>query len=260
MYISQMASLDNGNDMLEKDPLKKLSNITSILVILIIVASMVYWLRSSETLPIKQIEIRGQFARLLPDDLQTIIAGKVHGGFFSLNVDSIRNILIAEPWVRDVSVKRIWPDTIHVTVIEQTAVTKWGDAALLNKAGQIFSPDPDSFPPDLPVLRGPVGLEKILLEKFIQINQALTPLDYRLTELVISERRSWELGLDNGIRAMLGRTAFDKRLGKFIKLVSSGLVDRFSEAEYIDLRYPNGFSVKWNHNRQVILPTETVYL
>ena len=76
-------------------------------------------------------------------------------GFFNLDVDAVRIALLAEPWVNDVTVKRIWPDSIHVTVIEQLPAARWKEKGLLNTAGQYFEPDAASIPSNLPLLSGP---------------------------------------------------------------------------------------------------------
>ncbi len=66
---------------------------------------------------------------------------KVRGGFFNLDVDAVRLALLGEPWVSEVTVKRIWPDALRVIVIEQIPVVRWGDSGLLNPAGEYFAPE-----------------------------------------------------------------------------------------------------------------------
>ena len=237
---------DGNSDVLDRGVFRKLSGVIQGLTVLIVLFSVIYYLLRPDTLPIRQIGIHGQFMHLSSDDLHSIVVDKVRGGFLNLNVDSIRNALIAEPWISDVSVKRIWPDKINVIIVEQTAMAKWRDDSLLNRAGQIFSPHPDTFPFDLPELNGPIGLEKTVLDKFIKMSDVLAPLDHRIVELLLSERRSWKLRLDNDLALVLGRTGVDERLTRFVELMPFGLMDRLAEVEYIDLRYPNGFSVKWN--------------
>ena len=252
-----MLNVDGNSDVLGGGILRKLSGVVPGFAVLIIILPTIYHLLSPDTLPIKRIEIHGRLMHVSPDDLHSMVADRVRGGFLNLNVDSIRNVLIAEPWINGVSVKRIWPDKINVIVVEEAAVAQWRNNSLLNDEGQIFSPHPDTLPIDLPALGGPVGSEKIVLEKFVKMSAILEPLDYRIAELLLNERRSWKLELDNGVVVVLGRTAVDARLKRFVELAPFDLMDRFTEVEYIDLRYPNGFSVKWNQGRRLKPSNET---
>ena len=137
----------------------------AVLVVTVIVSSFV-WMMKPATLPIRQVHIEGKFLRLDTFRLQELVTDKVRGGFFNIDVAAIRNVLVALPWVNDVSVHRIWPDGLRVIVNEQVAVVRWNDTGLLNEQGHYFSPEKESFPQGLPLLEGPEESQELLLEKF----------------------------------------------------------------------------------------------
>ncbi len=204
-----------------------------------------YYLINPTTLPIKQVRIEGEFRNLSTSALQELVSNKVRGGFFNINVTTVRNVVLTEPWVRDVSVHRVWPDGLQVFVSEQTAVARWKDTGLLNKSGEFFAPEKTTFPMDLPILTGPEGTQAIMMEKCLYLQRLLLPFDVRLTELYLNDRRSWLFQLNNGLRVVLGRKDFDNRAARFIDLVPIALGSKLYEAEQIDMRYPNGFAVRW---------------
>ena len=206
---------------------------------------VIHVLSSPETLPIRQVRIEGEFFRLSPDKLKTLVTNKVRGGFFNVNVDTVRNVLLANPWVRDVTVQRVWPDALRVSVLEQVAVARWGETGLLNTVGEYFSPDQETFPGELPVFNGPAGTEAMLLNRYNEIQDSLQETGWKIRILTLNDRRAWQFELDNGIQVILGKTDFDLRLKRFLKLVPVGLSEKLSQTELVDMRYTNGFAVRW---------------
>ncbi|MBI4005403.1 MAG: FtsQ-type POTRA domain-containing protein [Gammaproteobacteria bacterium] len=240
------------NDELQKGKVQAMSVQTTtlyeVIFAFLVTALMVwigYYLINPTTLPIKQVRIEGEFRYLSTSALQELVRNKVRGGFFNINVTAVRNAVLTEPWVLDVSVHRVWPDGLQVFVSEQTAVARWKDTGLLNKSGEFFAPEKTTFPMDLPILAGPEGTQAIMMEKYLYLQKLLLPFDVQLAELYLNDRRSWLFQLDNGLRVVLGKKDFDNRVARFIDLVPITLGSKLYEAEQIDMRYPNGFAVRW---------------
>lgn len=211
--------------------------------------ALVVWaghtLMSPGTLPIKQVRIEGDFRNLSTAVLQDLIRDEVKGGFFNINVTAIRNALLMEPWVSDVSVHRVWPDSLQVYVNEEVAVTRWNDDALLNNRGRLFRPEKNTIPGNLPLLKGPPMSQALMLDKFRYLDEHLVPLGMSLAELTLDERRSWKFVTKNGLKVVLGKKNFNERVKRFIEQVPSSLAENINDAEQIDMRYPNGFAVRW---------------
>ncbi|HKK16430.1 MAG TPA: cell division protein FtsQ/DivIB [Gammaproteobacteria bacterium] len=202
-------------------------------------------LMSPGTLPIKQVRIEGDFRNLSTQVLQDLIRNEVKGGFFNINVTAIRKALLREPWVSDVSVHRVWPDSLQVYVDEEVAVTRWNDDGLLNNRGRLFRPEKNTIPVDLPRLRGPAQSQAQMLEKYYYLDQQLSLLDMSLAELVLDDRRSWKFVTTAGLTVVIGKDDFDERTERFFRMVPSSLAEKINDAEQVDMRYPNGFAVRW---------------
>jgi len=197
------------------------------------------------TLPVRHVSVSGDFVNLSPFSLEQRVGDVVRGGFFNVNVETIQRTLLDEPWVRQVSVKRIWPDRITVTIREQTAVAKWGEDGLLNPDAEIFYPEQATFPDGLPLLSGPQNTNHLVMESFLDI-QTILPEGLLLEELTLSERRSWELKLQNGPVIRLGKTGIINRIERFIDFFPVHDLSTTEKIRYIDMRYTNGFAIRWN--------------
>lgn len=231
-----------------------ISNKTLIEMVLgILFFVLLFWqvntLLDPSTLPIKQVRIEGKFRHLSPQSLEMLVSDKVKGGFFNIDVMSVRNALMKEPWVSDVSVHRVWPDSLQVFVTEQVPMTTWRSDSLLNTHGDIFTPDRNSFPDNLPALSGPEGTEKLVLKHFQQLHEELKIVSLDVKSLTLDERRAWSFETTSGIKVMVGKNHFDKRVKRLVELVPQYLAGELEKAERIDLRYPNGFAIRWKQGQ-----------
>jgi len=212
----------------------------------------VYFLLDPGTLPIRQVRIEGEFSNLSAGKLHELVSSSIQGNFFHLDVAAVRNALLADPWVHDVTVQRVWPDSIRVYVTEQVAVAYWREAGLLNKAGQYFAPARNTFPENLPLLEGPEGMQALVLDKYFFLERLLQTRGMSLDLLRLDERRAWMFRLRGGLQVVLGRENFEERTARFVNIVADGLGPRLSGAGKIDMRYPNGYAVQWKQGEAEI--------
>lgn len=219
--------------------------LTALMIMLAMLAGASYLLRP-DTLPIQQVRIEGEFRQLSQAELQAIVTEHLRGGFFSVDMVAVRDAVRAEPWVREVWVQRVWPDALLLSVREQVAVARWGETGLIGSDGDYFQPAAASLPAHLPLLIGPEGSQELMAVKLERAQEVLAPLGLRLERLEVSDRRAWSFVTTTGLEVILGRDDFEQRLQRFVDLVPRSLGDRLSEAAYVDMRYTNGFAVRFN--------------
>ena len=70
-----------------------------VLLILVLCALTGWRLLDPATLPIRHVRIEGNFQHLSPEKMQSLVTNVIRGGFFNLNVKTIKEALLAEPWV-----------------------------------------------------------------------------------------------------------------------------------------------------------------
>jgi cell division protein FtsQ len=201
----------------------------------------------SQYFPIKTVRVYG-VARVDQSEVENVVAPLANHGFFSVNVEYIRDRLLQMPWVSSTFVRRYWPDRIDITIVEKNAIARWNDQSLLSDSGEIFVPEQDSFPNGLPVIVGPNGQQMVMLQYFNQINRLFTPLHTRVSHLELTSYASWKLMLDNGLSVRIGHKDILTRLGHFVKVYPKIIGNRASDVQYIDLRYSNGMAVRWKNN------------
>ncbi|MFC1749252.1 cell division protein FtsQ/DivIB [Pseudomonadota bacterium] len=218
---------------------------TTVLVLAVLLVSIAVWakLMDPKTLPMKQVQLESPFIKVSKEHLYDVVKPNAHGGFFNVDVDAITEAVEALPWVEKASVRRVWPDTLHVTVKEQEALARWRDQALVNVRGELFFPVAETFPDVLIELLGPRTTVGKMAEQFRVFKQALSGSDLSMARITLTPRRAWEVELDSGAVVVLGRNEMGLRLQRFVRFYPQ--LAQAAEVEHVDMRYTNGFSVKW---------------
>lgn len=198
----------------------------------------------SDYFPIKNVKVYG-VNRVDHQEVQNLLLPLVDHGFFTVNVEYIRDRLRQMPWVSDIFVRRTWPDQIEITVVEKNALARWNNNSLLSEAGELFSPKQETYPANLPQFVGPPGQQVLMRDYFNQINRLLIPLRAKIAYLELTPYFTWKLTLDNGITLQIGHKDILTRLGHFVKVYPKIVGKRATDVEYVDLRYPNGVAVRW---------------
>jgi len=206
-------------------------------------AVAIMWMLNPQHMPIRSVRVDGEFRHLLPARLRSVVAAEATGGFFNVDVDDIRAAVMADPWVRDVSVRRMWPDALRVTVYEQRAIAYWGSDGLLNERGKVFHAPRATFPPGLVYLSGPAGSEAVVLGRYQQLRSWFRPLGLRVAKVELTPRRAWSFAIDGGFRVIVGRNDFEARVQRLVATLPRS-PERLRESAVIDLRYTNGFAIR----------------
>jgi cell division protein FtsQ len=188
--------------------------------------------------PFKHVVFAGDLDRLRSLDLDALARAVQSADHPDL--ESVREAARRVPWVRDVSVRRQFPDTVEITFEAYEAFARWNDRELVNRAGEVFAAE---SPAQLPRLRGPEGSASLVTREFPLVSEVLAPLGIPVTELRLSARGAWEAVLASGLTIELGRGDWNTRARRFAA-VYPGLAEEARATRYADLRYPNGFALR----------------
>jgi cell division protein FtsQ len=216
----------------------------SILILSLLIAIGVK-LADPSTLPVRNVSVTGDFIHLSPVSLQKRVSEVVRGGFFNINVETIQDTLMEEPWVRNVSVNRKWPDGIVVNIREKIAIAQWGDKGLLSSDAKLFYPDVDTYPENQPIVRGPENSVTQIMQFLLKIQKVL-PENLSVHELSLSDRRSWRLTLNNGLVLRLGKENIVGHIEQFFTNFGVSGIHNIDQINYVDMRYTNGFVIRLN--------------
>jgi cell division protein FtsQ len=134
---------------------------------------------------------------------------------------------------------------VVVRVWERQPLARWGATSLISHRGESFTPAAGTLPAGLPVLSGPKGTEGLLVESLAHFGEVLAPAGLKVVVIEIDERGAWSVALDAGLAMRLGRDRIEERLRRFADVALPTLGDRIQQVAYVDLRYGNGFAVRW---------------
>lgn len=203
-------------------------------------------LREPGAFPLRQVRVEGELRNLTEADLQPLARAYLGQNFFVANLDELRATLAADPWVEEVAVRRGWPDTVEIQLRERVAFGYWGDhEEMVDMNGHRFRPPALRQPGPWPRLAGPEGREKALIKTWREIRARLDPVGLTLVKLRQDERRAWWLTFDGGLEVYLGRERFEERLQRLAQVYPRVLAAQAERIAVVDLRYGNGFAVRW---------------
>jgi cell division protein FtsQ len=216
--------------------------LTGIALLLFGLAALALLLRSP-LFPVQLVELTHALGKTGRHEIEAAARRGIAGNFFAAEPAKLRAALEELPWVRRAAVRRVWPDRFEVTLEEHVPFARWGEGALVSVHGERFHGTTEEL---LPLLVGPQGSEQELARRMVRFGELVAPLGMKPLRVVLTERRAWQLTLDNGLQLMLGRDAegAEARLARFVTAYHATLGAIVRSHEYVDLRYPNGFALR----------------
>lgn len=194
--------------------------------------------------PISKVRMDNQWQRISDAEVENLLVGYMGTGYFDFDVLGVKQTLEQHPWIRQASVKKVWPNSLGLHLTEEVAIARWGQARVLNQYGEIFEPRNISALQSLPLLQGPEESQIQVMEQYRAVNQLFFPAGLRVTSLSLSDRGSWVLELNNRLKVIAGREQVIDRLNRFLSFYSEQGSDELGRILAVDLRYDNGLAVR----------------
>lgn len=233
---------------------KRPESLSGFIFFILVVVGLIYLgfvirdhLKDEQQSPVQVIEFSGQFEHLKLGQLERVIRTEQPESFFELDVNQVHQLIEEQPWVYRASIRKQWPHTLQIYLVEQIPVASWNGDMVLNQYGETFNVDSSSL--NLPTLFGPGGSEITALEGFHAMELLLSSSGLTIKELSLSERFAWRIQLNNGIDLNLGRQEFMDRLQRFVDVYPL-LIAEGKAIDYVDLRYDTGLAVGWRDNNK----------
>lgn len=242
-------------DMTEHQPRFSGQTLAGMVFLAVVIVSLGYgfwwlsdWLEDAQKAPINQVIVTGKRLQVADSLIEKTIRDSHPESFFKINVDQVHREIEALPWVHRATIRKRWPNSLNVHVVEEIASARWNQDSLLNQYGDSF--DAQMSDPSLPDLYGPGGSEHRALDGYRAMQSLLNVSGLSITELYLSERFAWHVKLQNGIRLNLGRSEFVDRLQRFVD-VYPVLIQQDKAVDYVDLRYDTGLAVGWKASSEM---------
>ncbi len=259
-------------------PLGQLARVLTWGALAMLAYGVTSWVAAQPWFALRAIEVKTPAAHVTEAQIRLVAERRVHGTFFTVDLESVRGSLEKLPWVREARVERRWPDTLVVSLIEHVPLARWNDNALLSDTGEVFVA---ALSQALPRLSGPEDASAEVMDAYRRHQAALAPLGMTISELRLSPRRAWRIRLDNGMQLALGREQPHARMARFVALyprlfAAPPAVNAAAPANpslaatepvaplppvtlntpiTVDLRYPDGFAVRMPNGASPFKPS-----
>jgi len=215
------------------------------LVVTPIVGVLSGWF-AADRWPVTQLTVQAEFKHVSAEQIRAAVQPRLGKGFFALNLDGVQKAVAALPWVESVEASKRWPDTLLLRVYERQPFARWNGNQLISREGKVFSvPDAADYNL-LPDLRGPDDHLAEVVSFFADVQKAFTGTHLKITGVALTDRGSWSVSTDTGAQIVIGdRNQAGGRLRRFLDVYPQVAAGHPQSFEYADLRYTNGFAVKW---------------
>jgi cell division protein FtsQ len=232
------------------DDAKQLNGVASVLALVaagLLLWGALSWAARQPSFAFREVIFHGPLEHVSATQLEAVVRDELGGTFFTMNLEGARASLARIPWVRNVALRRQWPQRLEVTIEEHTPFARWNDAGLVNAQGEVFVADYDG---ELPQFEGTEGRAAEVAARYREWSEALAPLALTVANVRMSPRGAWHVKAKGAARALaieLGREEPTARLARFVAVYGrtiGALARAGTRIEHVDLRYRNGFAAR----------------
>ena len=204
---------------------------------------------------VRDITLTGE-ERTAADAAYAALALGKGGSIFSVRPEEARARLLMLPWVADAEVRRHFPDTVSVRLVEKRPFALWRngkEVSVVERSGAVITTaDTDRFA-HLPVVIGPGAPETAA--PIIDALAGQKAIEARLQAVQRIAERRWDLLLSGGVTVRLPEEGWERQLSELERLiVEKGVLER--DIEVIDLRYPDSYVFRLHNGDSRPVPRE----
>ena len=208
-------------------------------IIFFFLLSLILYISDYFVYPIEEVEITSTISNYDAGKINDIVVSIYGRDLLSLDLSHIKRSIRSDDWIRDVEIKKSFPDTLEIIIIPQQPFAIYNSKIMMKDGTVIEAP---SLPMDLPIIIDHTNdsqssmntmiltgklLQKIGLDiKKVEIHESLIKVSTS-TNMLISDRVNYEVNLNRLVITFHDLKKLFKR-----------------EIKSIDMRYSNGFAIK----------------
>lgn len=208
--------------------------------------------------PVTQIQVVGRLTHLSPTEVAATANIASGTRLFDVQMKAMEQRVEALPWVAKAIITRQWPSQIRIRITERTPVARWDGHKLIDTNNQVFEPKRDALSASrwkaLPQLSGPPGQGQDVMDTWKELSAALADGPFALAGLREDRRGGWIARCRSGVILRFGRGNPAAKLKLLRYTAAPALSQKLNLIAAIDLRYTNGFAVRWLASAHSRLP------
>ena len=222
------------------------------------------------------VKVEGQLEEAEAAQIRRRIGRLLRGRLLTMDVAELRERVLELSWPEEVSVRKVWPDTVVVRVARRTVAARWAEAGYLTPAAEIVSTPNTSL--DIPTFDCALSSPKEAMAMYRYLKGMVQGTGLVIDRVVENEIGEWQLtfsapaigrsdeisamvattGYTSGTKdgggsvdvqgdltLMLGADSLGERMRRFLVAWPRLPGNRAGAIDYIDLRYANGMAVRW---------------
>lgn len=212
--------------------------------------SLSYWLITQVidviTQPITKVTVRGNLQYTNNEQIKAITQPFLQQRLSAVDVTSLQQQLKRLPWIKNVNIRKIWPNTLELQFSEKQPLAVWNGHWIVDIEGNSFFPDEI---PNLQLveLNSQFNQEKLVLKQYLTFANNLQIANIPIKQVNITKNGETTIVVGDNTRVLLGGGDVIAKLDNFIRLKRTVIDKSDKMAVKIDLRYSNGAAIKWKH-------------
>jgi cell division protein FtsQ len=237
--------------------MQRMTQMLWLCLLVLLAATLLLLLGRSPWFTLRSVVVEGDSAHYNAITLRANVAPRLHGNFFSLDLQATKSVFESQPWIRRAVVRREFPNRLRVFLEEHQAVGVWGrgmggEAQLINSFGEVFDANTGEVDADeMPLFSGPSEQSRLMLDMYRRLNTQFQPYELVVDRLSLSGQGSWQATLDSGTVMELGRGGIEQVLSRthvFLATANQASAQwgrkMQRDIESVDLRHSNGYAIK----------------
>jgi len=222
-----------------------MSAVLAVAAVAVLIAGAYMAHNGGALLPFRWVDVSGPFARVSAEQIRAAVGPAASRGFFGVDLAEVRTGALSLPWVATAEVRKVWPDTLEISVTEREVLGRKGVDQLVDVAGNVFQARGAGDTRGLPLLDAQPAQMAQLAEYYRLAQDDVEPLGRQITAARMSPRGALELQLNDGLEVHLGSREQLPRWRRFI-----GSLPRLAALDprpiaAVDLRYTHGYAVRY---------------
>ena len=224
--------------------------------VLCLIITMLQWFFSQPNFHLKYLILNissDNVQHVKPKELKKLVIMELNGTALTTDLGPIYKSVLSHPWIKEATVRRIWPNKILVNLVEHNIIGVWSDGRFVTQAGKLLQFDKrqsESINKEkncfLLKLDGPNETVTAVLDRARMISKKASKVGLQTTGVQLTSQYDWRVFFSNGMKMELGgenlETPLEKRLDNFFNSIVWVRKKIKKDLISVDLRYAQGFA------------------
>ena len=210
-----------------------------IFIIIFFLLSLILYISDSFVYPIEEVEITSTTSNYDTKKINDIVASIQGQDLLSLDLSDIKKSISSDDWIRDVEIKKSFPDTLEIIIIPQQPFAIYNSKVMMMDGTVIGAPLPQL---DLPIIVDHTNDSLSSMKTMILTDKLLQKIDLDINKVEIHDSLIKVFTSSNIL--ISDRVNYEVNLNRLV-ITFEDLKKLFKrEIKSIDMRYSNGFAIK----------------